>query len=283
MKKLSVKKMILFIAAALLAAGTLVACGDSQVSGTYTITVATENGKAMEEIGVYVYTDESQEDIVAVGKTDENGRFSFESDGAVGNVIYFKDVPNGYKVEDTYEIEELDTEIVLETELLSVDDLEGVTFELGDVFADLSVTTPEGKTYTVSELLKEKKAVVINFWYLNCSPCKMEFPYLQEAYEEYQDDIEVIAVNPVDGTDETIAAFQKEMKLTFPMAVVDSEWAQYMELTAYPTTVVIDRYGTIAMIHKGMVTDTETFTSVFEFFTSDDYEQTTIKRISELE
>ena len=88
-------------------------------------------------------------------------------------------------------------------ELLSEDELDGVTFKRGDVFADMSVTTPDGITYKISELLKEKKAVVINFWYLNCGPCKMEFPYMQEAYEKYKDDIEILAVNPYDGTDAT--------------------------------------------------------------------------------
>ena len=110
----------------------------------------------------------------------------------------------------------------------------------------------------------------------------MEFPYLQQAYTQYQDDIEVLAINPVDGTNDTIATFAQDNGLTFPMAVGETEWETCMKLSAYPTTVVIDRYGAIGMIHKGMVTDTETFTKVFEFFTSDDYEQTTIKNIDDI-
>lgn len=276
------KKILLCITAVLLLACPLAACGGSSPSGTYTITVTTENGKAFEEIEVRVYTDTTKDDVVAVGKTDENGQVSFESEGAVGSIIYLEGIPAGYNLAESYEITEQDTRIELKAELLSEEDLEGVTFELGGVFADMSVTTPDGKNYTISELLKEKKAVVINFWFINCGPCKMEFPYLQQAYEEYQDDIEVIAVNPVDGTDDTIAAFQKDMELTFPMAVCDEKWAQHMELTAYPTTVVIDRYGTIGMIHKGMVTEAEEFARVFEFFTADDYEQTTVRSINDI-
>lgn len=282
MKKLSMKKRVLGIAALLLLVGGLTACGNNP-SGTYVVHVVTESGKNLEEVEVKVYTDSSKEDIVAVGETDENGLFSFESQGSVGDVIYLENVPVGYEVAENYEIKLQDTEIALTAQLLSEDELEDVTFKLGDVFADMSVTTSEGKVYTVSELLKEKKAVVINFWYLNCSPCKMEFPYLQEAYENYKDDIEVIAVNPVDGTDETIAAFQEQMELTFPMAACDAKWEQYMNLTAYPTTVVVDRYGTIGLIHKGMATSADEFNKVFEFFTAEDYEQTTIRNISELE
>ena len=168
-------------------------------------------------------------------------------------------------------------------ELLSEDELEGVTFKRGDVFADMSVTTPDGTTYKISEILKEKKAVVLNFWYINCGPCQMEFPYMQDAYETYQDKLEILAVNPYDGTDDTVAAFQKKFELTFPMAVIEEEWAQYMGLQAYPTTVVIDRYGIVSFVHVGMITEVEEFNKLFEFFTAETYEQTVIRKISDIE
>ena len=176
-----------------------------------------------------------------------------------------------------------DTEKESELELLSEDELEGVTFKRGDVFADMSVTTPDGTTYKISEILKEKKAVVLNFWYINCGPCQMEFPYMQDAYEQYQDDIEILAVNPYDGTDKTVAEFQTKYELTFPMAAVEEEWAQYMQLQAYPTTVVIDRYGIISYVHVGMITEVEEFNKLFAFFTAEDYEQTILRNISDIE
>ena len=170
-----------------------------------------------------------------------------------------------------------------EVQLVSEEELDGTTFERGDVFADMTVTTPDGTVYKISEILKEKKAVVINFWYINCGPCEMEFPYMQEAYENYKEDIEILALNPYDGTDETVAAYQKQHELTFPMAVADEAWAQRMELTAYPTTVVIDRNGIVSFMHTGMITETEEFNKLFEFFTAEDYEQTVIRNISDIE
>lgn len=210
MKHLTLKKLVLYIAAMVLIMGTFVACGNNQGSGA-------------------------------------------------------------------------DTEKGTELQLLSEDELDGVTFKRGDVFADMTVTTPEGTTYKISEILKEKKAVVLNFWYINCGPCQMEFPYMEDAYEKYQDDIEILAINPYDGTDETVADFQKKFELTFPMAVGEEEWAQYMELSAYPTTVVIDRYGIVSFKHTGMITTVEEFEKLFGFFTAEDYEQTIIKNIDDIE
>ena len=175
------------------------------------------------------------------------------------------------------------TEKESELQLVPEEELEGKKFKRGDVFADMTVTTPDGKTYKISEILKEKKAVVLNFWYINCGPCQMEFPYMQDAYETYQSDLEILAVNPYDGTDETVADFQKKYELTFPMAVVEEEWAQYMGLQAYPTTVVIDRYGIVSFVHTGMITEVDEFNKLFAFFTAEDYEQTVIRNISDIE
>lgn len=258
----------------------LTGCGKDN-SGTYTVTVVTEGGKAFEEIGVYVYEDKEQGELVCVAKTDKEGKASFESEDAMGCYIVLKDVPSGYNV-DTYEISEKDTTITLNAELLKEDQLEGMTFKLGDVFADMAITSTDGVEYQLSELLKEKKAVVLNFWYLNCDPCRGEFPYLDEAYEQYKDVVEVIAVNPYDGTDEKVAKYKEDLGLSIPMAAIDYKWHEYMQITAYPTTVVIDQYGTIALIHKGSVTETETFTTIFEYFTAEDYKQTTIRNVEDI-
>lgn len=257
--------------------------GGNNPAGTYTVEVVTEGGKALEEVGVYVYTDDSLEDLTAVGRTDGEGKFSFESEGAVGQVITLRDVPRGYVVSDTYKIKKQDTTITLEIELLSEENIEDLTFGLGDVFVDMSVTDTEGTTYKISDLLKEKKAVVLNFWYINCGPCKSEFPFLEEAYNEYKDSLEVLAIDVVDVEDEEgVAAYKAENGLTFPMAVGNPAYEAAMKIEGYPTTVVIDRYGTIGYIHSGTVTEVETFTTLFAYFTADEYKQTTVKNISDI-
>ncbi len=255
---------------------------DNEEAATYTIEVLTEGGMALKDIDIKVYADEKQEDLIGAGTTDENGKTSFEAKGATGAYIVLEEVPRGYKVEASYKIADKDTKIVLSAQLLAESELEGVTFKLGDVFADMAVTAADGKTYKISELLKEKKAVVLNFWYLNCEPCKMEFPYLETAYMKYHDSIEVVAINPVDGDDASIKTLQDSLKLTFPMGKIDANWEKIMQITAYPTTVIIDRFGTIGMVHRGAVTEEGTFEKAFNFFTADDYVQTTIKNFEDI-
>lgn len=248
----------------------------------YTIEIENQGGQPLEEIGVYIYTDSTMQELVWFAKTDAEGCLSFEDIASDNFVAVLSNVPAGYLVEEYYPLTGESTKIVLESGLME-GDLNNLSYKLGDLVLDFTVTGPDGTEYKFSELLKQKKAIVLNFWYLQCDPCKSEFPYLQEAYEKYDEELIVLAMNPINQEDAEVAAFQKENGYTFPMVKCDPAWEKAMNITAYPTTVVIDRFGNICMIHKGAVTEAETFETMFEFFTAEDYEQTFVKDIEELE
>lgn len=268
-----------------------VSCGEEEAPQKvdYTMTVLTEGGMPLVDVRVTVYKDSSKTAMVWAADTDENGVIAFTANKSGDYVAVLENVPAGYQVEESYPVAVQST-VTLETALPDGGDLSAHSFQLGDVMCDFSVsmgfttdpTASAPPTVTLSELLEKHKAVVLNFWFLNCGPCRMEFPYLQEAYAAKDENVEVIAINPVDGNAAKVAAYAADNGLTFPMVVGDSAWAQAMQLTAYPTTVVIDRYGMIAMIHKGFITEAETFEAIFDYFTSDDYVQTTVESIADL-
>lgn len=290
------KKNKRFLAAALAVLMLLLACcgrnqdekpadSDSvqETPVQYTVELCSDSGYPLEGIGIYVYTDVTMQELVWFARTDAEGKITFRDVTSEGYIAVLDGVSSDYIVEEYYFLEGEHTIITVVAQMQSDVDLSSVTRELGDVMFDFTVTDCDGVEYTLLQLLEEKDAVVLNFWYLNCSPCRMEFPYLQEAYEEYSDRIEVIAMNPLDGTDEKIAAFKEEVGLTFPMAVCDAQWEKAMQLTAYPTTVIIDRYGVISLIHTGSITSTKVFTDAFAHFTAEDYVQGIIENIEDLE
>lgn len=248
----------------------------------YTIEIENQGGQPLEEIGVYIYTDSTMQELVWFAKTDAEGALSFEDAASDSYVAVLSGVPAGYLVEEYYPLTGETTKIVLEAGLME-GDLSNLNYKLGDLMLDFTVTGPDGKEYVFSELLEQKKAIVLNFWYLQCDPCKSEFPYLQEAYEKYDEDVIVLAMNPVNTEDAEIAQFQKDNGYTFPMVKCDPAWEKAMNITAYPTTVVIDRFGNICMIHKGSITEAETFETIFDFFSAEDYEQTFVEDIEDLE
>lgn len=265
---------------------TAVACNDdTEVENPVNacnISVVTEGGMALSNVSVYVYEDQSQQELVWFAKTDAEGKVKFEGAPKEGYVAVLGDVPTGYTVKDNYPIAGENTQITLSTYIDSDVDIKSYTFKEGDIMVDFSVTATDGTKYTLSELLKEKKAVVLNFWYANCQPCKAEFPYLQAAYETYAEDIALLALNPVDKDTATISAFASELGLTMPVAQCDIAWEQIMQILAYPTTVVIDRYGMVSLMHGGSVPSTETFESIFAYYTSADYKQQVVGSIDDI-
>ncbi len=249
---------------------------------TYVVQIQTEGGMAMKDIGIYVYEDETLSEMVTFAKTDKEGKIQFEAPASDGYAVVLKDVPQGYTPEEKYILKELETQIVLKAELKEIEDLEEVSFSLGDVMGELSVTTYDGKTLSLSQLLEEKEMVLLNFWYLECTPCKMEFPHLQEAYEKYSDKVEILALNPVDGDDESLKEYAQNLGLTFPVATCDALWQKAMKVLAYPTSVVIDRYGVISFIYQGYFDSVQSIEDVFAHFTAEDYEQGVIRDLEEL-
>ena len=278
----------LLLALCLLA--SMAACGNKNTdptngttaSGTpvaYTVTVKSVAGIPLSGVGVYIYEDSTMNELVWFDKTNENGVMTFTDVPRDTYVAVLSDVPTGYKVEDFYALTGENTEILLEAG--QMEDVKELTYQLGDMMMDFSVTDVNGTVYQFSELLKQKKAVVLNFWYIACQPCNLEFPFLQEAYDQYSDDIALVAMNPMDSADQ-VEAFRKENGYTFPMVACDPQWEKIMQITAYPTTVVADRNGNIVLIHKGGVDNTKTFADAFAYFAADNYEQKLITDITEL-
>lgn len=137
-------------------------------------------------------------------------------------------------------------------------------YQLGDHVEDFTATLPDGTETSLYALLGEKKAVLINFWVSWCGPCKMEFPALQEAYDQMSDEIGVIALD-VESTDtnETILNLKEELGLTsLPMAM-DVGQAQRYGVAAYPTSVIIDRNGVICFMEAGSIPIADKFLRLF--------------------
>lgn len=249
---------------------------------TYTLLLQTENKAPVKDIKVFVYEDASLSEMLCVGDTDEQGKVSFMAEASDRYVAVLKETPAGYEVEPHYALTSAETVITLSSRQLTEEEMENHRYVLGDKMNDFIVTDCDGQTYSLMELLENKKAVVLNFWFINCGPCKMEFPYLQEAYVKYEDRVAFLAMNPVDGTDHSVRKFKEDASLTFPMAVCDEKWQNLMGLSAYPTTVIIDRDGYISLIHEGMFTDSQMLCNALDYFAADEYQREVFGGIEEI-
>ncbi len=257
--------------------------GDTVAGETATVTVVNRLNAPIRGAQVYIYTDSTQTDLVTFAQTDEQGKMTFTAAGSA-HVAVLKGIAPGYQLADSYPLGK-DTVITLDALATPAEGTlaQDVRFRLGDPMMDFTFTDVDGVSHTASEVLKQKRALVLNFWYTTCEPCAMEFPYLQSAYAAYQDTVALLAVSPYESdTPEKIKAFRDSKSLTMPMVDADEVGASRMNLLAYPTTVVIDRYGFIAFSHEGSITEQGLFEKLFAFYGAENYVQVVTSDLAEL-
>lgn len=247
-------------------------------NASYSVTVKSEGGLKFKNVEVVVSVGEIP---VTMGKTNDNGVFTFAlSDGTYN--AFLNDLPDGYTGQPaTLSATARETEITLYSSVITTPPADNKRYVLGDVIHNYSFTTPynvNGKpaTYTIEELLKTKKAIILNNWGVNCTWCVKEMPAMETAYQKYKDDIEMIAVSNYSGgdSDSTIVAFRNEKKLSFPMMRDTNEFTKRFGLTNWPTTVIIDRYGAVARIEVGAVVADSAWDKLINMYIADDYKQT---------
>ena len=144
----------------------------------------------------------------------------------------------------------------------------------GDTMPDFTVALSDGTSATLSELLKENDLVVLHVFATWCGPCKLEFPEMEKTYQAHRDRMVILSVSgaPAD-TREMIAAYKEENALSFPMGMA-GDALDFLNVTAYPTTVFIDRDGKVGFYKVGSFVQEGDFEAKVNTFLSDDYDGT---------
>lgn len=270
--------------------------GSDDTKLDFSVTVKSAGGLSLSGVNVYVYADNTLEDLVNYGTTDAAGQAKISMKSAQGYVAVLSGLPEGYKTEACYPLTGLATEISVTSAVVDSTDHSGKTYQLGDVMRDFSVVDSDGNTQQLSELLKTKKLVLINFWYTTCSWCVKEFPYMDTVYQQYRDDVEIVALNhsTLSGdSEEGIKNFKDNFYadyvgdgrtggLSFPMAKDYTNMGAAFNLQGYPTSVLVDRYGVVCMIEAGGIVSETPFVAMFDHFTAENYEQKLFHSLDEL-
>ncbi|MGO1543950.1 MAG: TlpA family protein disulfide reductase [Gulosibacter sp.] len=111
---------------------------------------------------------------------------------------------------------------------------------------------------TVGSADYEGEVVVMNFWYAACPPCRIEAPDLEQVNQDYADaGVNFIGVNVYDQAP-TATSFNEEFGITYP-SILDVETASVrlafsdnVPPQAIPSTLVIDKNGSVASVIRGV-------------------------------
>jgi thiol-disulfide isomerase/thioredoxin len=107
-----------------------------------------------------------------------------------------------------------------------------------------------GRTINIKD--QKGKVLFINFWATWCPPCIAEMPSINEMYTHYKNNPKVIIL-PVDVDNDfsKSVAFMKKNKYILPVFNMTSEPPAGFLSGAIPTTVIIDKTGTVVARHEG--------------------------------
>ena len=113
---------------------------------------------------------------------------------------------------------------------------------------DFQVTQFDGSSFQLSALTGQE-AVVINFWYPSCPPCREEMPHFEEVWQEMQGgDVRFLGLFVPQGfdTEQDAWDFVAELGLTFDFATdLQARIAQAYEVEYFPTTYFINKEGRV--------------------------------------
>ncbi len=259
---------------------------NNPTTSTYTISVKTAGGMVLPNVMVFIQEGNS---IITYATTDENGEASVDAPVKDGYTATVPNTPTGYTAQASYAFVDKHADVVLTSSVITEGSPTAI-YKLGDVMYDFTVTTYDDKEeMTLSEILKEKDMVLINYWYDGCGYCLQEFPEMDEVYKRYSDSVEVLALSPVDD-DDAIAAYMKKYigegalpaeGLSFPVAYDDQGIIANFAPSGAPTSIIVDRYGVVCLVMVGAMSGHQ-FEAIFDYFTADDYQQQLIEDPSTL-
>jgi peroxiredoxin len=118
------------------------------------------------------------------------------------------------------------------------------------VAPDFTLKSKSGSNMRLAE--QKGNIVLVNFWASWCGPCRAELPEFEKMQQDYQDlGFTVMAVN-VDDDARKADVLLRDIKVSFPVLFdPEGQVSELYDVSAMPTTVLIDRDGNQRLLHKG--------------------------------
>jgi peroxiredoxin len=115
---------------------------------------------------------------------------------------------------------------------------------------DFTLRSMDGQNLRLGE--QRGRVVMVNFWATWCGPCRVEMPHLNRLYEKYRSAGFVLFGVNVDEDVRNAVALAQKMGLKFPvLADAEKRVSKQYDVTAMPSTVLIDRDGRVRHVHRG--------------------------------
>jgi len=98
---------------------------------------------------------------------------------------------------------------------------------------------------------KKEKITVINFWFIECKPCKMEIPDLNKLVEKFKGyDVEFLAIAL--NKPEQLKDFLKKTNFDYQVLSISETQTIELGIQGYPTHFILNRQGQVVYKSTGL-------------------------------
>ena len=125
---------------------------------------------------------------------------------------------------------------------------------IGQPTPDFVLNDIDGKEVKLADF--EGQVLIVDFWATWCGPCRQEMPTFVALQGQYEGDgFSVIGI-VINDTAEKVRSYSTEQELNFPLLMGDDEVREdYGNVTAIPTSFVIDKKGIVRYTYVGTPDD----------------------------
>lgn len=106
-----------------------------------------------------------------------------------------------------------------------------------------------GNKYKLKDL--EGKVVVLNFWFINCGPCRKEIPELNKIVEEYKDSSNIVFLAVALDDQDEVKTFTEKIPFNYQLIPNGRYIAQNYGINIYPTHAILDKEGKVLFHTSG--------------------------------
>ena len=186
--------------------------------------------------------------IDAVYKDQADGRVISEEEfqSFKGNYTFHKVIRSKTGGKDTIVISPPTSE-TLAAEAKRKRDFEA---QVGQPAKAFSATDIHGNSYSSTEL--KDKVIVLNFWFVACTPCIKEMPQLNELVNQYGKRDDIVFLGLSTDTEELLGKFLAKREFKYEIFAKSKHIAESYLVAAYPTSFVIDKKGIVTYAHTGL-------------------------------
>lgn len=131
------------------------------------------------------------------------------------------------------------------------DKIQGTANLEGASFPQTSWTTLDGKKQSTSDL--NGKVTVVNFWFINCGPCRKEMPDLKKLANKYKNDPEVEFLAFALDTPAELKPFMASNDFGYTVVPDSRPLASQVGIGSFPTNFIVDKSGKVQNYTLGLL------------------------------